>query len=92
MNAYDCEGETLSSKDIQINNSMDRNMAIHFVTKFLHENYKSSCWFWVIVEMYQKLLLMSILPILASRSKVIFPVAIVLSSFFTVLHEYTKPI
>ena len=92
INADDCEGETLSTKDIQINNSMDRNTAAHFATKFLYENYKSSCWFWEIVEMYQKLLLTSILPIFASQSKVILAVAIVLSSFFTVLHAYTKPI
>ena len=92
INADGCEGETPSPKDTQINNSMDKNMATHFATKFLYENYKSSCWFWEIVEMYRKLLLTSILPIFASQSKIILAVAIVLSGFFTVLHAYAKPI
>ena len=42
--------------------------------------------------MYRKLLLTSVLPMFASQSRVVLGIAIALSSFFTVLHAYIKPI
>ena len=64
----------------------------NFALKFLFENYKPSYWYWEVIEMYRKLLLTSMLPILVSQSRIFLGLAIVLSSFFTVLHAYLKPI
>ena len=74
------------------NNETDTSDKEHFAIKFLCENYKLSHWYREVIEMYRKLLLTSVLPMFASLSRVVLGIAIILSSFFTVLHAYIKPI
>ena len=76
---------------IQTDNSVNTKDTLHFATKFLYENYRPSCWYWEIVEMYRKLILTSVLPIFVSQNKVVLGMAIILSTFFIVLHAYIKP-
>ena len=68
------------------------NTSTHLSFRFLYENYKPSCWYWEVIEMYRKLFLTAVLPILASESKILLAVTIILSSLFAVLHAYAKPI
>ena len=63
-----------------------------FALTFLHENYKPSYWYWEVIEMYRKLFLTSIMPIMTSQSKIFLGLAIIVSTTFTVLHACTKPI
>ena len=74
------------------NHAVDSNGTTRFALKFLYENYKAFYWYWEVIEMYRKLLLTSVLPVITSQSRIFLGLAIVLSSFFTVLHAYTKPI
>ena len=96
LNADECDDEQsyrLAADEIlETSSRMSRNETTNFALKFLHENYKPSCWYWEVIEMYRKLLLTSVLTIFASESKIILAVAIMLSSFFTILHAYAKPI
>ena len=64
----------------------------HLPFRFLYEKYKPTCWYWEVTEMYRKLLLTAVLPILASESKILLAVTIILTSLFAVLHAYAKPI
>ena len=74
------------------NYSVDSNDTTRFAMKFFYENYKPSYWYWEVIEMYRKLLLTSVLPILTSESRIFLGLSIMISSFFTVLHAHTKPI
>ena len=84
---------TLEENEIrQTSTPTIRNETLHFASKFLYENYRPSCWFWEVIEMYRKLLLTSLLPIFASESRLSLAISIIFSSAFTVLHAYAKPI
>ena len=82
------ENENKQAKEDTISN----NTATHLSFRFLYENYKPSCWYWEVIEMYRKLFLTAVLPILASESNILLAVTIILSSLFAVLHAYAKPI
>ena len=69
-----------------------RNETLHFASKFLYKNYRPSCWFWELIETYRKLLLTSLWPIFASKTRLSLTIAIIFSSVFTVLHAYAKAI
>ena len=95
MNADEADGRIYRPDDDenrQDSNSAVTNKTTHLAFKFLYENYKSSCWYWEVIEMIRKLLLTAVLPVLASESKIALAVTIILSSLFAILHAYLKPI
>ena len=96
LNADECDDEQsywLAADEIlETSGPMVRKETTNFALKFLHENYKASCWYWEVIEMYRKLMLTCVLPIFVSESRIMLDVAIMFSSFFTVLHAYAKPI
>ena len=72
--------------------SADSNETTHFAMKFFYENYKPCYWYWEVIEMYRKLLLTSVLPILTSESRIFLGLSIMISNFFAFLLAHTKPI
>ena len=95
INADEDGDEILRTAEVETlltNSEPDTNDKEHFAIKFLYQNYKPPYWYWEVIEMYHKLLLTSVLPMFASRNRVVLGTGIIFSSFFTVLHAYIKPI
>ena len=65
---------------------------ITFALSLFYENYKRDYWFWEVIEMYRKLILVTGLSLIGSHSRSQVGVGVLLAGGFSVLHAAYQPI
>ncbi|KAL9986492.1 hypothetical protein ACROYT_G000647 [Oculina patagonica] len=71
----------------------DRNPSeIAFGLRVFFENYKEKYWFWEIVEMKRKLILISIIPLFGSESRSQIGIAVIVASGSGIVYTIFRPI
>ena len=69
---------------------LDDEICFGFIVFF--ENYKEKYWFWEIVEMYRKLILISAILLFDSKSHSQIDFAVIIASALVISHTMVRPI
>ena len=84
-NVPDTSNEYISRKQAQVSDLM-------FSLSLFYENYKKRFWFWEVIEMYRKLVLMTGLALIGSQSRSQIGIGVLLAGGFSMLHAAYQPI